>query len=298
MPSVQLFVDRASAVRTGLRSSTRRRWRRRRRDRAAARRPAAGHRAGRRPDPGPAGRRGRRAAVRPVPAADRRPPDGDCPGTRRCGRSSSGAGTCSPPDERLLAERLSVFPAGATTEQRHRGLRRRPPRRPTDVPGLLGSLVDKSLLTVDESHGLRYRMLETIREYGIDRLAERGEVDEARPRHATFFADLVVGPATTPLRTPEQLDAARVLDAEHDNMLAALRFLGDSGDAAAHDAAGARAELVLVARRQPRRGVDLARLRARGAGRGRDRRSPPSSARVVDAADSAAWRTTTASRRT
>ena len=134
------------------------------------------------------------------------------------------------PDERLLAERLAVFPAGSTTESATAVCADDRLDAP-DVPSLLGSLVDKSLLTLDESHGLRYRMLETIREFGIDRLAERREVDEARLRHATFFADLVSFQSRR-LYDAQQLDAARVLDLEHDNILSAIRYLGDSEDAA------------------------------------------------------------------
>ena len=134
------------------------------------------------------------------------------------------------PDERLLAERLAVFPAGSTPASATAVCG--DARLPADeVPTLLGSLVDKSLLTVDEAAGLRYRMLETIREFGIDRLAERGEVEEARLRHAEFFADLVTRESRR-LYGPEQLDAARMLDVEHDNILAGIRYLGDSGDAA------------------------------------------------------------------
>ena len=133
-------------------------------------------------------------------------------------------------DERLLAERLAVFPAGSTTESAT-AVCADERLDAADVPTLLGSLVDKSLLTVDESHGLRYRMLETIREFGIDRLAERRDVDEARLRHATFFADLV-SLQSRRLYDAQQLDAARVLDVEHDNILSAVRYLGDSEDAA------------------------------------------------------------------
>jgi predicted ATPase/DNA-binding SARP family transcriptional activator len=133
------------------------------------------------------------------------------------------------PDERLLAERLAVFPAGSTTASATEvcGDAR---LSADEIPTLLGSLVDKSLLTVDESAGLRYRMLETIREFGMDRLAERGEVDDARLRHAGFFAD-VVSRESRRLYGAEQLDAARMLDAEHDNIVSAIRYLGDSGDA-------------------------------------------------------------------
>ena len=133
-------------------------------------------------------------------------------------------------DERLLAERLAVFPAGSTTESAT-AVCADDRLDAADVPTLLSSLVDKSLLTVDESHELRYRMLETIREFGIDRLAERREVEEARLRHATFFADLV-SVQSRRLYDAQQLDAAKVLDLEHDNILSAIRYLGDSEDAA------------------------------------------------------------------
>ncbi|MET3804412.1 putative ATPase/DNA-binding SARP family transcriptional activator [Nakamurella sp. UYEF19] len=130
--------------------------------------------------------------------------------------------------ERLLAERLSVFPAGATEDAAgdvcsDDALLRE------DVPALLLSLVDKSLLQVMSDSPLRFRMLETIREYGIERLAERGEALAARTAHAIFFADLATRIEPT-LRTRDQLAAMAILDAEQDNLVAALRFLGDSGD--------------------------------------------------------------------
>lgn len=74
-------------------------------------------------------------------------------------------------------------------------------------------------------------MLETIREFGVDRLAERGEAEAARERHARWFADLV-HELSDQLYGPGQLQAASWLDAERENILAALRFLGDSGEAA------------------------------------------------------------------
>ena len=143
--SVQLFVDRAAAVRPGSRSSTRRRWRRSSRS-AAARRSAAGHRAGRGADPGAAGREVARRLDRPVPAADRRPshraaPPPDAPGGRRvelgpAHRRTSGCwpngSPSSPPGRRT--ESATAVCADDRLDA-------------ADVPGLLGSLVDKSLLT-------------------------------------------------------------------------------------------------------------------------------------------------------
>jgi tetratricopeptide (TPR) repeat protein len=101
-----------------------------------------------------------------------------------------------------------------------------------EIPTLLGSLVDKSLLTVDESAGLRYRMLETIREFGVEQLASRGEVHAARAAHARYFSGLV-DEADRHLRRHDQLHWLALLEAERDNVLAALRFLGDSGEAEA-----------------------------------------------------------------
>ncbi|HEY6886871.1 MAG TPA: BTAD domain-containing putative transcriptional regulator, partial [Solirubrobacter sp.] len=122
--------------------------------------------------------------------------------------------------ERALARKLAVFNAGATEESA---------AAVTDDPDVLDgllSLVDKSLLQVV---GDRYRMLETIREYGIEKLEEAGEVAETRTRHARYFAQVAIGAEPT-LRTREQYDAFQQLKIEHDDLIAALRWLGDSGD--------------------------------------------------------------------
>ena len=93
------------------------------------------------------------------------------------------------------------------------------------------ALVDKSLLTVVDGPTARYRMLETIREYGVERLAERGEAEAARAAHARFYAELAreMDPL---LRTADQLAAIATLNAERDNIGAALRYLADSQDPA------------------------------------------------------------------
>jgi predicted ATPase/DNA-binding SARP family transcriptional activator len=132
------------------------------------------------------------------------------------------------PAERLLAERLAVFPAGATTASAGAVCAGGAVRR-ADIPDLLAALVDKSLLGLEDD-GPRYRMLETIREFGIDRLAERGELDAVRTAHARFFADLTID-LVPQLRDRRQRTALRVIAAEHDNVLAALRHLLDRGEA-------------------------------------------------------------------
>ncbi|MGC9669712.1 AfsR/SARP family transcriptional regulator [Planosporangium sp. 12N6] len=129
--------------------------------------------------------------------------------------------------ERTLAERVSVLPAGVTPRSATAvcagtGI------DPDHVPELLAALVDRSLLQL-AGEGPRYRMLETLREYGVERLAERGELTAVRELAARHVAALVA--TTDPLlRTADQLPALRLLRAEYDNALAALRHLCDSGD--------------------------------------------------------------------
>lgn len=132
-------------------------------------------------------------------------------------------------DERLVARRVAVFPAGVTPGSAAAvcaddGL------DAEAVLDLLASLVDRSLLVLVDRGVPRYRMLETIREYGIDQLSEQRELSSTRTAHARFFAALA-GEADTHLRGPEQLPWFRRLQAERDNLLAALRWLADDGDA-------------------------------------------------------------------
>ncbi len=129
--------------------------------------------------------------------------------------------------ERLLAERLSVFPAGAT-EDAASVTCADDQLSTAAIPELLMSLVDKSLLQVVDTYPVRYRMLETIREYGVERLADRDEAGSARAAHAHYFAALTER-LEPELRSRGQLSAISVLNEEQDNIAAALRFLGDSG---------------------------------------------------------------------
>lgn len=132
------------------------------------------------------------------------------------------------PCERLLAERLAVFPAGATRASAS-AVCADADVPESDVPELLASLVDKSLLA-PVSDGTRLRMLETIREYGTERLAERAELASTRARHADYFAELLRD-AQPHLISGDQLPWFELLAAERDNILAAQRFRCDSGDA-------------------------------------------------------------------
>ncbi|MBB4936052.1 putative ATPase/DNA-binding SARP family transcriptional activator [Streptosporangium album] len=125
--------------------------------------------------------------------------------------------------ERTLARRLSAFAGGAALDCAEaicsgQGLAR------ADVLDVLARLVDKSLV-VAHSHDavVRYRMLETIRAYAAERLAEAGEHDRVRLAHAVFFTELAET-SDPGLRGAGQLAAVAAMAAEHDNLSAALRW--------------------------------------------------------------------------
>jgi predicted ATPase/DNA-binding SARP family transcriptional activator len=130
--------------------------------------------------------------------------------------------------EREVAERVSVLPGGVTPASAAAVCAGNAVPA-AEVPELLAALVDRSLLQLAPEPG-RYRMLETLREYGIERLAERGTADAVRDLAARYLAELVAQ-HDPQLRGPGQLAALGVLRAEYDNALAALRHLCDAGDA-------------------------------------------------------------------
>ncbi|MEU8664786.1 ATP-binding protein, partial [Actinoplanes philippinensis] len=128
-------------------------------------------------------------------------------------------------DERTLAERIAVLPGGVTvsTAAALSG-------SAATVADLLAALVDRSLLQL--APGGRYRMLETIREYGIGRLAEQGALESVRDLAARHLA-VLVSEYDKRLRTAAQVEALRLMRAEYDNTLAALRHFCDIEDARA-----------------------------------------------------------------
>ena len=137
------------------------------------------------------------------------------------------------PAERLLAERFSVFPAGATPAAAAAVCAGQGGAGGELADGeadeLLSSLVDKSLLQ-PLGDGTRLRMLETIREYGAEKLAGRGQVGELRQRHAAHYTALM-REAAPKLLTRDQLNWLTRLRADRDNILAALRYWCDTDDA-------------------------------------------------------------------
>ena len=128
--------------------------------------------------------------------------------------------------EQLLFDRLSVFAGGFTLDAAEAvcadgGL------SGDLILDLLSALVDKSLIMVGEDSGgrSRYALLETLRQYGRERLAQAGE-REIRMRHATYY--LGVALETEPhLMGPAQATRLQQLEDDHDNFRAALRCFAD-----------------------------------------------------------------------
>ncbi|MFD1543232.1 BTAD domain-containing putative transcriptional regulator [Nonomuraea guangzhouensis] len=125
--------------------------------------------------------------------------------------------------ERDLAMLLAAFPGGATLD----ALEAVSGPEAADVLDALTALVDKSLV---ELSGERYRMQETVRSYGMARLIEAGQDRAVRDRHARHFLRLAET-ADAELRAADQLGWMARLRAEDDNLLAALRFAAEAGDA-------------------------------------------------------------------
>ena len=93
-------------------------------------------------------------------------------------------------------------------------------------------LVDKSLVLADNiADRARYRTLETIREYGLEKLDESGEAAAMRARHRDYYTALA-SELDTPTRNDFRRRAARV-EADIDNVRAAFAFCCEQGDAAA-----------------------------------------------------------------
>jgi predicted ATPase/DNA-binding SARP family transcriptional activator len=134
--------------------------------------------------------------------------------------------------ERVLARRLALFPGGATLTAAEQVCQDSLLPRAAVLAALSG-LVGKSILTVTDAAsecGPRYRMLETVRAYALERLAEAGEDDQVRDAFAAHYLTLAET-ADPLLRTGAQLRWFRELTAEQDNAHAALRWVIARGDA-------------------------------------------------------------------
>jgi tetratricopeptide (TPR) repeat protein len=128
--------------------------------------------------------------------------------------------------ERQVLERLGVFAGGWTLEAAEAVCASDGIDTP-QILDLLARLAEKSLVVVElveqrEPVG-RYRLLETVRQYALDRLAERGQSDALRLRHAEHYLGLAER-AESGVRGSEQSAWLATLEQEHDNLRAALEW--------------------------------------------------------------------------
>jgi predicted ATPase/class 3 adenylate cyclase len=128
--------------------------------------------------------------------------------------------------ERLLLHRLSVFAGGWTLEAAEHVCVGEDPVgdgiEDWEMLDLLTGLVDKSLVFTEQRAGsMRYRLLETVRQYASERLKESGAADEVRDRHLDHFRQLAAE-AFPHLNTLESPVWNKRLNVEHDNLRAAL----------------------------------------------------------------------------
>jgi predicted ATPase len=134
--------------------------------------------------------------------------------------------TLLPTGLQALLPRLGVFVGGWTLEAAEAVAR--PGELGLEALDAMGSLVDQSLVRREEaSHGEpRFTLLETIREFAVERLAGPG-IDELRQRHAAYFLGVAEGTEPELTRSPEAGDR---IEHDHDNFRAALAWSIERSD--------------------------------------------------------------------
>ncbi len=144
------------------------------------------------------------------------------------------------PPEQTLLQRLSVFSGGWTLDAAE-AVCGFDAIRNEQVLDLLGQLVDRSLVLAlpAPSGGQRYRLQESVRLFAAEQLSD---ADALRQRHACFYLD-VAGQAARELVGPAEPEVLPRIDAEHDNLRAALRHFLTTGHH--HEAQGLAGSLGL-----------------------------------------------------
>ncbi len=133
------------------------------------------------------------------------------------------------PPQRATLRRMCRFPAGFTLSAAE-SVAGGPDV--ADVAAAVEGLVGQSLLTVlEDEDGTRYRMLETVREFGEEQLTAVGEGEPVMRRMSRWASEYAVETALS-YRGDEQLSTVLSVAAEQDNLAAVLRYALDRGDSA------------------------------------------------------------------
>jgi non-specific serine/threonine protein kinase len=132
--------------------------------------------------------------------------------------------------EQAVFRRLSVF-AGSFSLEAAEAICAGGPEDEYDVLDVLSSLIDKSLVVMEQRHrAARYRLLETIRQYGQDKLQECAEGATVRRDHRDWYARLAAE-AESEILDARQKSVFDRLELEHDNLRAALAWSLDQEEA-------------------------------------------------------------------
>jgi non-specific serine/threonine protein kinase len=131
--------------------------------------------------------------------------------------------------ERVIFRRLSVFAGGFTLEAAESVCAGEQLQR-DEVLESLSQLIDKSLLVAQEpDRTARYRLLETIRQYGRERLEEAGEAARVREQHAGYYLAMAEE-AEPELKRDRQVTWLERLETEHGNLRVAMAWLLERGE--------------------------------------------------------------------
>jgi predicted ATPase/DNA-binding CsgD family transcriptional regulator len=131
--------------------------------------------------------------------------------------------------EQILFDRLAAFTGGWTLEAAEAICARRE-LHPVDVPDLLSRLVDQSMVVTDttlDGLSVRYRLLEPLRQYALERLTKRGGRAALGERHARYYLALARKLSLNRLLVHSDDEAKRMarLEREHENLRTALSWL-------------------------------------------------------------------------
>jgi predicted ATPase len=127
-----------------------------------------------------------------------------------------------PEPERMIFRQLAVFGREWSLEAAQAVCRAN-----DDLLANLGDLVDKSLLRYigqGEAGDSRFQMLQPVREFAIERLAEGAETEQVQRRHAAYFLEMTLR-AEPAIGTPEQLPWMRRIKQERENLQIALQWM-------------------------------------------------------------------------